>query len=176
MSLKFFRADLQAACKSASFATQLKWFFLNHTLHLVFWIRLGQDLRKIPVLGKVFGILIEYFIRVVYASDISCRARIAAGFVVMHGHGIVIGADVVIGEGCKIFNGVTLGNKDFTQASAGNQPVVGRNSTLCTGAKILGNIRIGDNVVVGANSVVLRDCPANSVVAGVPAVVIRRHI
>ena len=86
----------------------------------------------------------------------------------MHGHDIVIGSGVTIGENCKIFNGVTLGNKD-TETSEVCHPQLGNGILIGTGAKILGNIRIGDNAKIGANSVVLKDIPANSIWAGVPA-------
>ena len=124
------------------------------------------------MMGRILGFIVEYLIRVLYASDLSCRSRVGAGFVIQHGHDIVIGADVVIGKRCTIFNGVTLGNKDLSLSSRGNQPRIGDNVTLSTGAKILGPIHVGDNVIVGANSVVLDDCQPNTVVAGIPARVI----
>ena len=104
---------------------------------------------------------------------ISCKSKIDEGLIILHGHDIVIGADVIIGKQCRIFNGVTLGNKDITGSSLGNQPSIGNNVVLCTGAKILGPLMIGDNVVIGANSVVLKDCPSNTVFAGVPAKMIK---
>ena len=173
MSLRFYSSDLKAASQSKSLLVNIKWFVFCHSLHMVFFIRLGQDLHQIPIIGKFLGFIVEYLIRVLFASDISCRAKIGKELVILHGHDIVIGADVVIGKRCKIFNGVTLGNKDINQASSGNQPVVGSDVTLCTGAKVLGNITLKNNVLVAANSVVLKDCPEDSLVAGVPAKIIR---
>lgn len=173
MSIRFLGRDLRSASQSDSFLMNAKWMIFTHTSHLLFFFRLGQSASKVPLIGKILKFFIEYFIRVVYASDISCLATIGPGLVFVHGHDIVIGADVVIGDCCKIFNGVTLGNKDTTQTSTGNQPVVGDNVTLSTGAKILGPVTLGDNVVVGANSVVIRNCDSNTVVAGVPARVVR---
>jgi len=173
MSLCYLLSDLRSVSKSNSGLVNLKWFLISHTLHLLFLIRTGQVFRRLPFIGKLLGFVTEYIIRVIYSSDISCRAKIGPGFSIIHGHDIVIGADVIIGSGCKIFNGVTLGNKDISQSSFGNQPVVGNNVVLSTGAKILGAITIGDNVIVGANSVVLKSVPSNVVVAGVPAKVIK---
>lgn len=173
MSIRLFPADLRAATQSDSILVNAKWLVFTHTTHLLFMFRLGQSMRTMPLLGKLMGFVAEYMIRVVYASDISCRASIGPGLIFVHGQDIVIGADVVIGRRCKIFNGVTLGNRDTSQLSAGNQPTVGDDVTLSTGAKILGPVTLGDNVVVGANSVVIRDCASNTVVAGVPARVIR---
>lgn len=175
MGLKLFFADLRAATQSRSVLVNAKWFLLSHSLHMLFFFRLGQSLSSIPFFGKLFRFVIEYWIRVVYSSDISCLSTIGPGFVIVHGHDIVIGADVVIGRNCKIFNGVTLGNKDVSQSSLGNQPTVGDNVILSTGAKILGAINVGSNVIVGANSVVLIDCPCDTVVAGVPAKIVKRR-
>ncbi|MDH5765402.1 MAG: serine acetyltransferase [Gammaproteobacteria bacterium] len=173
MSLRKFYADVRAATKSDLLLINIKWFLLNHSMHLLFLYRLGQDLYRVRYIGKVLGYILEYLIRVVYSSDMSCRADIGEGVVIVHGHDIVIGADVIIGRNCKIFNGVTLGNKDIKKSSYGNQPVIGDNVVLSTGAKVLGKVNLGDNVIVGANSVVVKDVPADSVVAGVPAKIIR---
>jgi len=169
MSLKYFFEDLKCTSGSNSRMVQLKWFLANHTLHLVFLIRLGQTLSSTPVIGRLLSFIFEYIIRIIFASDISLKAQIGRGFVITHGHDIVIGADVVIGENCKIFNGVTLGNKDITLSSKGNQPVVGKNVVISTGAKILGNIVIGDNVTIGANAVVVKSCEDNATYVGIPA-------
>ena len=59
-------------------------------------IRIGQDLYRLPFIGKLLGFIVEYIIRVVYASDISCRANIGPGLSIIHGHDIVIGGNVVI--------------------------------------------------------------------------------
>lgn len=142
--------------------------FFNHSFHLVFFVRLGQLCRTVPIIGSILGILIEYFIRIIYASDISCKAKIGGGLMLVHGHDIVIGGDVIIGKNCKIFNGTTFGNKD-TETTINQQPVIGNNVVIGTGAKILGNITLGDNVRVGANSVVLNDIPDNSTAVGIPA-------
>ncbi|MCA1854622.1 serine acetyltransferase [Massilia oculi] len=174
MSLKFFVSDLKAASRSSNFLINAKWFLLNHSIHIVFFYRLGQSAARVPIFGKLLRFVVEYAIRVLYASDISCLSKIGEGLIIVHGHDIVIGADVVIGRNCKIFNGVTLGNKDIEQSSKGNQPTLGDHVVLSTGAKLLGPIEIGSYVTIGANSVVLNDCPSRSVVVGVPARVVKK--
>ncbi|MBF4270094.1 serine acetyltransferase, partial [Vibrio anguillarum] len=74
---------------------------------------------------------------------------------------------------CTVFNGVTLGNKNLEYSSFGNQPTVGDNVIFSTGVKVLDPHTIGDNVVVGANSVVLKDIPSNCTVVGIPARIIK---
>lgn len=169
MSLLFYKHDIEKLTGSTNIFKNLKWVTLTHSLHLVFLIRLGQTLCRIPLLGIISRVLIEYVIRILFASDISLKAKIGKGFIIMHGHDVVIGAQAVIGENCTIFNGVTLGNRDITVTSQGNQPTIGNNVVLSTGSKILGGISIGDNVKIGANAVVVKDCLANLTYVGVPA-------
>jgi serine O-acetyltransferase len=165
--------DLKAKAAESHPIALLKTVLLSHTFHLVLLIRLGGFFRrKVPIFGGIVGILVEYIIRVLYASDISCQAKIGPGFNVMHGHDIVIGSCVTIGKRCKIFNGVTLGNKD-TETSQVQQPCIGDDVVIGTGAKLLGQIKVGNGSTIGANSVVVKDVPANCVAAGIPAKVIK---
>lgn len=117
---------------------------------------------------------ISYFIylvaRVIYASDVHPAARIGKGSFFVHHFNIVIGPSVIIGENCTIFNGVTLGDNGKQRHAC---PVVGDNVFLSTGVKAVGPVTIGNNSIVGANSVVLKDIPENSLAVGIPAVVKR---
>lgn len=140
----------------------------NHLKQMTILMIIGQKCLKIPIIGNFFSVGFEYLIRIFFASDISCKAKISPDISFMHGHDIVIGSEVVIGKNCKIFNGVTLGNKD-TESGINGHPIIGDNCVISTGAKILGNIKIGNNCIVGANSVVLTDIPDNSIAVGVPA-------
>jgi len=170
------RKDLAAQTNNGTSMQKIKCLLLNHSVHLLIFIRLGGWVNEqVPVFVGVLRFLIEYLIRIVFSSDISCKAKYGGGLNIMHGHDIVIGSGVTIGENCKIFNGVTLGNKD-TETNEVCHPQLGNGIVIGTGAKILGNIRIGDNAKIGANSVVLKDIPANSIWAGVPAKeVMSRH-
>jgi serine O-acetyltransferase len=135
--------------------------------------RAGVVLAKIPYIGKIFRVVFEYIIRIIYSSDISLTSKIGPGLIIVHGHDIVIGGAVIIGERCKILNGVTLGNKNL-ELLVNQQPKIGNDVVIGSGAKLLGDINIGDNVVVGANSVVLRDAPSDVVVAGAPAKIVKK--
>lgn len=82
-----------------------------------------------------------------------------------HGMGIVIGETAIIGDDCTIYHGVTLGGtgKDINK----RHPTLKNNVIVGCGAQILGNITIGNNVKIGANTVVLNDIPDNSTVVGI---------
>ena len=162
------RRDLSRYANGGGWLGSFKIIMVSHSFHLVLLYRFGVWLSKVPRIGAFFRVLIEYLIRVIYASDISLRSRIGSGLVIMHGHDIVIGSDVVIGCNCKILNGVTLGNKD-TEVSFNQQPSLGNDVVIGSGAKILGAITVGSGARVGANSVVLTDVPPGVTAVGVPA-------
>ena len=87
--------------------------------------------------------------------------------------GVVIGETTVVGDDCVLYQGVTLGG---TGKECGKRhPTLGNNVTVGAGAKVLGNIQIGDNVKVGGNSVVVKDVPENCTVVGIPGRVVRRN-
>lgn len=149
--------------------------FLEHSVHIVLLFRLGNYCdRRVPIFGKILRFVIEYLIRILYGSDISCKAKIGKGFRIMHGHDIVIGANVIIGDYCKIFNGVTLGNKN-TEIPDSKQPTLEDNVVISTGAKVLGGITIGKSSIIGANSVVIKDIPSKSIVVGIPGRIIKKN-
>lgn len=84
----------------------------------------------------------------------------------------MIHARAVIGKNCMIGSCVTIGGRSGHY----EVPVIGDNVQISTGSKILGPVRIGNNVVIGANSTVLKDIPSNCVVVGSPARIIKENI
>lgn len=104
-------------------------------------------------------------------ADLQPKAEIGPGLVIKHSTGLVVGGDVVAGERLTLHQNVTLGDR----RPFGGQPVLGDDVTVGAGACVLGPITIGDRVVVAANAVVLEDVPADSVVAGAPARIVRRR-
>lgn len=93
--------------------------------------------------------------------------NIGGGLFIQHGFSTYIAAES-IGENCWINQQVTIGYKDNTRS-----PIIGDNVTITCGAKVLGPITIGDHVTIGANAVVVKDLPSDSVWGGVPAKRIR---
>ena len=103
--------------------------------------------------------------------ELPCEVTLGRRFRIDHFGGIVISGDAVFGDDCVIRNGVTVGLKHTGQRGS---PILGNRVDIGAGAKILGPIWIGDDVVIGANAVVLTDVPSNSVAVGVPARILPR--
>ena len=123
-------------------------------------------LKRIPIIH----LIIQRFIEITTGISLPPEAKIGKGLLIMHFGGIIINSDVSMGDFCTIGHGVTIGNK----RPGGTSPKIGNNVYLCAGAKVLGEIAIGDNSIVGANAVVLESFPENSVVGGVPAKLIKK--
>jgi serine O-acetyltransferase len=122
---------------------------------------------NVPLIPRV----ISQFSRFFTGIEIHPGARIGHRFFIDHGSGVVIGETSEIGDDVLIYQGVTLGG---TGAERGKRhPTIGNRVVIGTGAKVLGNILIGDNVKVGAGSVVVHPVPDNSTVVGVPGRVVR---
>ncbi|CAM3206460.1 serine O-acetyltransferase [Corynebacterium hadale] len=99
--------------------------------------------------------------------EIHPGATIGRRFFIDHGMGIVIGETAEIGDGVMLYHGVTLGGQVLTQTK--RHPTIGDNVTIGAGAKVLGPVTIGANSAVGANAVVTKDIPENSIAVGIPA-------
>jgi serine O-acetyltransferase len=102
---------------------------------------------------------------------IGATATIGRRLCIEHHGCIVIHGNSVIGDDCLIRHGVTIGNKG--RADPFGAPTIGDRVELGAGAKVLGRIRIGNDVIIGANAVVVKDVPDFAVVGGIPARIIR---
>jgi serine O-acetyltransferase len=137
--------------------------------HAILLHRLAHKLYcwHVPLLPR----LVSQFSRFLTQIEIHPGATIGRRFFIDHGSGVVIGETAEIGDDVLLYQGVTLGGtgneRGKRHPTLGNQVVVG------TGAKVLGNIRIGDNVKIGAGSVVVHQVPDNSTVVGIPGRVVR---
>jgi serine O-acetyltransferase len=107
-------------------------------------------------------------VQIITGIELPCEVVVGRNFVIDHFGGIIVSGYASFGDNCRIRNGVTIGLRRIDEKVA---PVMGNNVDVGAGAKILGPITIGDNVVVGANAVVLCDVPANSIAVGIPATV-----
>jgi serine O-acetyltransferase len=103
--------------------------------------------------------------------ELPCETVVGRRFRIDHFGGIIISGDAVFGDDCVLRNGVTVGLRHTGIRGA---PIIGNRVDIGAGAKILGPIHVGDDVAIGANAVVLKDVPANSIAVGVPARILPR--
>ena len=119
------------------------------------------------VASAVYKILYK-FVQILTGIELPCEVKIGRNFVIDHFGGIVISGYASFGDNCRIRNGVVVGLRHVDEPCA---PQIGDNCDIGAGAKLLGNIHIGNNVAIGANAVVLTDVPDDHVAYGVPAIV-----
>jgi len=127
------------------------------------------------IVRKLFSLsyhLLFKFIQIVTGIELPCEVEIGRNFVIDHFGGIIISGYAKFGDNCRIRNGVVVGLRRVEEKCA---PIIGNDVDIGAGAKLLGPIRIGNNVLIGANAVVLCDVPDNSVAAGVPARIMPRR-
>ncbi len=103
--------------------------------------------------------------------DLPCEVTVGRRFRIEHFGGVIISGDAEFGDDCIVRNGVTIGLRRTSERGA---PVFGSRVDIGTGAVIIGRIRVGDDVSIGANAVVLTDVPSNSIAVGVPAQIRRK--
>lgn len=111
--------------------------------------------------------LISHLARFFTGIEIHPGAQLGQGVFIDHGMGTVIGETAIVGDYALIYQGVTLGGTG--KETGKRHPTVGRRVVIGAGAKVLGNIHIGDQARIGAGSVVLRDVPAHCTAVGVPS-------
>jgi serine O-acetyltransferase len=138
---------------------------------LLYRLAYQANARGYRILARFFSLLNF----TIFGIEIAVACKVGPGLFFPHTQGTVIGA-VSIGKNAVIYQGVTLGAKDmdFTFDSL-HRPVVGDNVVVGAGAKVLGGIALGDNVIVAANSVLLMSVPADVVVAGIPAKIVKER-
>jgi serine O-acetyltransferase len=120
----------------------------------------------VPLLPR----LVSHFSRFITGIEIHPGARIGSGLFIDHGMGLVVGETAVIGDGCQLMQGVTLGGTSNRREK--RHPTLGNNVVVGAGAQLIGAITVGDNARIGAGSVVVTNVPANATVVGVPGKVV----
>ena len=168
--LKAIQQDLQAVFDRDPAATsRLEVIFTYSGFHALLAYRIAHWLKSfgVPFIPRA----ISQVARWLTGIEIHPSAKIGTGFFIDHGMGVVIGETAEIGDYVTLFQGVTLGGTGKERGK--RHPTLGNHVVVGAGAKILGGITIGDNVKIGANSVVLKNVSANSTVIGVPARVIK---
>lgn len=147
-------------------------FLLYPGLHAILIHRFTHLLwrLKIPFLPRLFSQISRFFTGI----EIHPGARIGKGFFIDHGMGVVIGETTEIGDNCVLFHNVTLGGTGKHKGK--RHPTIGTNVMIGTGAILLGPIKVGDNVKIGANTFILmRNVPDNTTVAGTPGRIVKMN-
>ncbi len=152
-----------AARLELSYARRPPWsvleaLLLNNGFQAVVLYRIARwfRVRRVPLLPPLVARLNLFLTGV----DINPAAEIGPGLIISHGVGLVVGGSVRLGSGALLLHGVTLGSA--SPGTVDRMPEIGDNAFIGAGAKLIGAIRVGDDVVVGPNAVVTVDVPAGS--------------
>jgi serine O-acetyltransferase len=140
--------------------------------HAILLHRLAHRLWhwRVPIVPR----FISQLSRFLTGIEIHPGAQIGQRFFIDHGMGVVIGETAIIGDDCLLYQGVTLGGTGKERGK--RHPTLGNRVIVGTGAKVLGNILIGDCTRIGAGSVVLRAVPPHSTVVGIPGKIVRSRV
>ncbi len=164
------RQDLQAVFdRDPAARTTLEVFLTYAGFQALLAYRVAHRLWKMRL--RLLGRLVSQFARWVTGVEIHPGASIGNGFFIDHGMGVVVGETTEIGDYVTLFQGVTLGGTGKEKGK--RHPTLGNHVVVGSGAKVLGNIRIGDSVKIGANSVVLRSVPSSSTITGIPGRIVK---
>ncbi len=164
-----FRADLQAVYdRDPAVSRYLEPLLYFKGFHALVTHRFAHELWMAG--RKDFALYLQSQSSRIFAVDIHPAARIGRGIMFDHATAIVVGETAVVGDNCSLLHGVTLGGNG--KDTGDRHPKIGKNVLLAAGAKVLGNITVGDCSKVAAGSVVLQTVPPNKTVAGVPAKIV----
>ncbi len=165
-------ADLRRFQEQKSGCRGLLRGLLSQGFQAIFVYRLFRWFHERGIPAQPFRFVCERCVEIMTGISIPVQAKIGKGFRIHHFGGIMFHPDTRMGEGCTVYQGVTLGDL----GGYGGAPMVGCRTLIGAGAKVLGNITIGDDCIIGANAVVLRSVPSASIAVGVPAVIKKRDL
>lgn len=114
--------------------------------------------------------IIYHLMQIVFGCTIPPSTELGKDVIIAHSHGIVLHQNSKVGDGTALYQNVCLGGRNGSRG-----PVIGRNCFVGAGACVLGEINIGNNVKIGANSVVITDVPDNCTVVGVPGKIVKKN-
>lgn len=143
-------------------------------LHAMFFFRINHFLWKTCHL-KLIARFLSQICRIFTGIEIHPGATIGHRLFIDHGMGVVIGETSIIGDDCQLYQGVTLGGVGTGEHTCKRHPTLMDNVMVSCGAKVIGDVTIGSNSIVGAQTVVVKDVPENCTVVGVPAYIVREN-
>lgn len=160
------RQDIKAGLeRDPATKSALELILTSPGLHAIWTYRLAHLLWKLKL--RILSRMVSNYAKFWTAIEIHPGAQIGKRLVIDHGVGVVIGETAIIGDDVLIYHGVTLGGKTLDPVK--RHPTVGNNVIIGAGAKLIGNITIGDNCAIGSNAVVTKDMPNGTVAVGVNA-------
>lgn len=168
--------DLSRSSDKQTKLSAFRFLITNTSFKMSFWFRVGTYLQN-KKCKLLYYLVLSYYRRIMYKTGIQLPlgTMVGEGLKFYHFGNVVINKKTKIGKNASIYNGVTIGINLSPEAEKGLPPILGDNVVLCAGAKVIGNVNVGNNCVIGANAVVTKDIPDNSVVVGVPAKLLRTN-
>lgn len=140
--------------------------------YIVFWFRLSKYFTRNLSL-KIIGIPVRLFYKLhvqwVLGVDIPDTTQIGKNLTIFHGQGLIVNSNTIIGDNVTLRHNTTIGNAKPN----GGCPIIGNNVEVGANSVIIGEISIGNNSIIAAGSVVVKDVPENVIVAGNPAKIIK---
>ncbi|MDB4866720.1 MAG: cysE [Cohnella sp.] len=165
------RSDIDAVCENDPAArNRFEIVFTYSGLHAIWAHRFARIFYRYRwfTVARMISQISRFFTGI----EIHPGAKIGRKLFIDHGMGVVIGETCEIGDEVVIYQGVTLGGTGKEKGK--RHPTIGNRVVIASGAKVLGSFKVGDNANIGANSVVLREVPANSTVVGIPGRIVKR--
>lgn len=141
--------------------------------YIVFWFRLSKYFTRnlfLKIIGIPLRLLYKLHVQWVLGVDIPDTTQVGENLTIFHGQGLVVHCNAIIGNNVTLRHNTTIGNAK----SNGGCPIIGNNVEVGANSVIIGEISIGNNSIIAAGSVVVKDVPENVIVAGNPAIVIKK--
>jgi serine acetyltransferase len=139
---------------------------------VLFSFRLLQAFNKYTITKIIFYpyfMLYRFWVEWVLGIELPRKLTIGKGLSLYHGQALIVNKSTIIGENCVLRNSTTIGHKKLADGSFSKCPKIGNNVDIGANVCIIGDITIGDNVIIGAGSVVIKNIPPDCVVVGNPA-------
>lgn len=157
MTIEYIRSDLYRYCGNTSFQSFIKKYFFNRGFNFSVWLRLASAKTWYAKLAYP----IFYYKKKKYGIDIHCTTKIGYGLYIGHGGPLVVNPSTVIGNNVNLSQFMTIGANGGRQAA-----IIGDNVYIGPNVCIIEHVKIGNNVTIGAGSVVTKDIPNNGTAVG----------
>ncbi len=144
---------------------------------VLFLFRLTQVINRSMIAKVIFYpylLWYRYVVEWVWGIELPRKLTAGKGLIIYHGQGLVVNQGVVIGDNCVLRNSVTIGHKKLADGTFTACPRIGNNVDIGANVCIIGDVTVGDNVIIGAGSVVVKSVPDNCTVVGNPARILEK--